>query len=112
MDRRGFLQLAGVGAVAAGGTTAAATGVAAAAECTHVVTFTVRGFSCETCAVGLDVILGREPGVVRSRSSHPSGEVAVGYDATLTTPGTLGARIAETGFSVVGTSVEKLGRRG
>lgn len=33
------------------------------------VTYRVRGFSCPTCAVGLDTMLRQQKGVVRSESS-------------------------------------------
>jgi Cu+-exporting ATPase len=67
MFRRNFIQritLAGAGSLAA-------SGAAMGAATKRTVTFRVKGFSCITCAVGLDALLSREPGVLHSNSTYP-----------------------------------------
>jgi Cu+-exporting ATPase len=64
--------------------------------------YRVSGFTCVTCAVGLETILSREKGVVHIKASYPSGIVKIEFDATLLNDKCLRALIEEMGFRVVG----------
>lgn len=63
--------------------------------------FDVMGFTCITCAVGLDTLLERERGIVSSRSTYPEGKVTVILDPGETSDGAVRALIAQMGFTVV-----------
>jgi copper chaperone CopZ len=45
------------------------------------VTWTVKGFTCLTCAVGLETILHRQQGITRATAAYPSGRVQIGFDS-------------------------------
>ena len=95
MFRRQFVQmisLVGVGGLAAT--------VAEAVDVTRTVTYRVRGFSCITCAVGLDAMLQRQKGVIWSRSSYPDGIVVIKFDPRTITDNALRSFIADMGFTV------------
>ena len=94
MDRRNFI--CGAGAVRATGLVAAS---AAASETTSV-TWEVKGFSCMTCAVGLEVMLRQQKGVTRAKASYPQNSVVMGFDGKLTSEKALKEFIAGRGFSV------------
>jgi len=89
MDRRNFLR--GV----TGATTAAATagglGIAsavapkAAPKESRNVTYRIKGFTCITCAVGLEVMLKGLKGVTRASASYPGNTVTIGFDEHVTT---------------------------
>jgi copper chaperone CopZ len=64
------------------------------------VTYKVKGFTCVTCAVGLEVMLRRQKGVTRANASYPESKVAIGFDKNLTSEKALKAFIVECGFSV------------
>lgn len=95
MFRRQFLQLltvAGVSSLAP----------LEAMAATRTVVYSVKGFSCITCATGLDTMLGRQKGVISSKSTYPEGKVAVVFD-----PGRISAQvivqfITDLGFKVEG----------
>jgi len=59
----------------------------------------VKGFTCITCAVGLDTLLGKEKGIVSSRSTYPEGKVTVVFDPKECSEETIRKFIAEMGFS-------------
>ena len=64
------------------------------------VTWRVSGFTCITCAVGLETVLSRNTGVLQVHAKYPEGTVRIEYD-----PGKISARglkeaIAEMGFRV------------
>jgi copper chaperone CopZ len=65
------------------------------------VVFQVKGFTCITCAVGLDTLLGKENGIVSSRSTYPEGKVTVVFDPKECSEQAIRGFIAEMGFSVV-----------
>jgi copper chaperone CopZ len=95
MFRRQFVQLislAGAGGVAAT--------VVEAARGTMTLTYRVKGFSCITCAVGLDAMLQRHKGVAWSRSSYPDGIVVIKFAPVDVSDNALRAFIAEMGFTV------------
>jgi Cu+-exporting ATPase len=98
MDRRKFLcrvTAAGTGA----GIGAAAAPPSKAKE-NAAVTYSVKGFTCITCAVGLEVMLRGFRGVTRATASYPENKVSIGYDSRQVTEKTLKAFIAKCGFSV------------
>jgi copper chaperone CopZ len=72
-----------------------------AAGARTTVIFQVKGFTCITCAVGLDTLLGKEKGIVSSRSTYPEGKVTVVFDPKECREETIQKFIAEMGFSVV-----------
>lgn len=90
MIRRKFIQgiAGGIGAV----------GVAAAAT-TRTVTWRIEGFTCVTCAVGLDTLLQQQKGIVRSRSNYPERTAVIEYDPKLTSETQIKAFIQELGFT-------------
>lgn len=64
-----------------------------------MVTWHVRGFTCVTCAVGLETLLRREKGVVTASATYPQGIVTIQYHAGLVTQDELRSAIAELGFT-------------
>jgi copper chaperone CopZ len=93
MIRRQFIQL-----VALSGALAPLDAMGAGLRTTLVLQ--VKGFTCITCAAGLDTLLGRERGIVSSHSTYPEGKVTVVYDPKLCTEGSVRSLIAEMGFTV------------
>ena len=99
MIRRRFLQMAALsGASALAPLEAIATTAANTAAKTAV--FQVKGFSCPTCAVGLDTMFTRTKGIVSSHSTYPEGKVTVAFDPNQTTGQAIVAFITELGFTV------------
>ncbi len=96
MIRRRFLELATL----AGAGSLAALGTLEAAE-SRTVLYHVKGFSCITCAVGLDTMLQKKAGVIRSTSSYPEATVEIKFHPHLVTGNSLKEFISEMGFSVV-----------
>ncbi len=91
MFRRDFIQrLTLAGSLATAGSVSAAGG--------RSVTFTVEGFTCVTCAVGLDTMLSRQKGVVRSKSSYKDATSTIEFDPNAVTVASLKAFIGEMGF--------------
>ena len=64
------------------------------------VTFRVKGFSCITCATGLDTMLTQQKGVASSKSTYPEGIVKVTFDPEEISTKQIAAFIAELGFTV------------
>ncbi len=95
MFRRQFVQF-----VATFGASSVATIAAADAKGMKTVTYVVRGFSCVTCAVGLDTMLGKQKGTAWSKSSYPDGIVKIQFDPKEVTEAQLKAFISEMGFTV------------
>lgn len=92
MFRRQFIQritFAGVGSLAA---------LSAVAAEKKTVTYRIQGFSCITCAVGLDVMLERRKGVVRAESSYQEATTTIVFHPQMVTEASLKACIAEMGF--------------
>lgn len=94
MDRRKFICRVTVGS-AAGLSLAEA-----APKENRSVIYKVKGFTCITCAVGLEVMLRGLKGVARANASYPGAKVVIAFDSNLTTEKTLQAFIAKCGFSV------------
>ena len=95
MFRRRFLQLA---------TLASVGGLASlevmAAEKGQTAILHVKGFSCITCATGLDTMLGQQKGITSSKSTYPQGKVTVGFDPHQTSEQAVVAFITDLGFTV------------
>jgi copper chaperone CopZ len=98
MLRRKFIQLmtvAGTGSLAALGTLEASDAKS--------VTYSVKGFTCVTCAVGLETLLRQQKGVVWAEASYPDASVVIRYEPGTVTEDKLKAYIAEMGFTAVPT---------
>ena len=97
MFRRKFLQLATFTGVSTLGTLKSL-----ASGAVHTVTYRVKGFSCITCATGLDTLLGRQHGILSSKSTYPEGVVTVTFNPEQMTERRIEAFIRELGFTVAG----------
>lgn len=69
------------------------------AKQTRTVTWHVRGFTCVTCAVGLETLLRREKGVVSANATYPQGMVTIHYHPEVVNSNKLRSMIAELGFT-------------
>ena len=94
MFRRRFLQLA----MASVGSLAPLEGMATGTGKTVV--YFVKGFSCITCATGLDTMLGQQKGITSSKSTYPEGKVTVSFDPHQISEQAIVAFIADLGFTV------------
>jgi copper chaperone CopZ len=97
MIRRQFLQLATMAGV---GGLAPLEGMAAAA--TKTVSYFVQGFSCITCATGLDTMLSRQKGIASSQSTYPEGKITVSFHPNQITEQAIVTFITDLGFTVKG----------
>ncbi len=97
MIRRQFIQLATLAGVSGLATIGAVTVTE-----TRTVTYRVKGFSCITCAVGLDTMLSRHRGVVRSKSTYPEGVVTIDFHPSMISEESIKSAISEMGFTVEG----------
>jgi Cu+-exporting ATPase len=70
------------------------------AAASKIVIYRVRGFSCITCATGLDTMLCQQKGVASSKSTYPDGIVTVRFDPEQITAKSVAAFITELGFAV------------
>jgi copper chaperone CopZ len=95
MFRRQFVQF--VATLSAG---SVATIAAADTKGTKTVTYVVKGFSCITCAVGLETMLEKHKGVLRCKSTYPDGIVKIQFDPREIAEQSIKASIAEMGFTV------------
>jgi copper chaperone CopZ len=95
MFRRRFLQMMTMASVSS-----LAPLEAMAAETGQTVTYLVKGFSCITCATGLDTMLGQQRGILSSNSTYPEGKVTVRFNAGQTTAQAIVSFITELGFTV------------
>jgi len=73
-----------------------------AAGASKTVTYMVKGFSCITCATGLDTMLNRQKGINSSKSTYPEGKVTVGFDPRQTNEQAIVTFINSLGFKVGG----------
>jgi copper chaperone CopZ len=97
MFRRQFLQMMTIASVAG-----LAPLEAMSAGTSKTVVYFVKGFSCITCATGLDTMLGQQKGVTSSKSTYPEGKVTVGFDPHQITEQAIIAFITDLGFTVEG----------
>ena len=93
MIRRKFLSLA---TLAGAGSLAAIEGVALTER--RTVTFRITGFTCITCAVGLETLLEKEKGVIHAKASYPENVTTITYNPAHTSEVALADFIASTGF--------------
>jgi Cu+-exporting ATPase len=93
MIRRQFIKLA-----AMAGVTSVAAAESAVKSSEKVVSYRVAGFSCITCAVGLDVMLEREKGVVWAKSDYKEAKSVICFHPDMITEEYLQAAIADMGF--------------
>jgi Cu+-exporting ATPase len=93
MNRRNFIRN-----VAVAGTGVSLEGAAPRETC--AVRYRVKGFTCITCAVGLETMLRMQPGVVRAVAAYPAGTCEIGLDSAVTSDAALRQFIAGCGFSV------------
>jgi copper chaperone CopZ len=95
MFRRSFIQRITLASASVG--VAAVTTLQAGSSKT--VTYRIKGFTCVTCAVGLDTMLQRQKGVVHSKSSYPDATTVIEFDPNLVTEKSLREFIGEMGFT-------------
>jgi copper chaperone CopZ len=100
MIRRRLLQLAALSGAGALAPLEAMAKTAANAAAMTVV-FQVKGFSCVTCAVGLDTMFSRTKGIVSSHSTYPEGKVTVRFDPGAIDQAQVRAVIADAGFTIL-----------
>jgi copper chaperone CopZ len=96
MLRRQFIQAVALSSV--GALSPVETIAAAGPRATLILQ--VKGFTCPTCAVGLDTLLGKERGVVSSHSTYPEGKVTVVFDPKESSEQAVRDFIAGMGFRV------------
>ena len=96
MQRRrfmGLLPLFGLGGIAPSAL------LHATAKDTATVKFTVKGFTCITCAVGLETLLQREHGVVSASASYAPATAIIEYHPKMVDADALKTFIEEAGFT-------------
>lgn len=94
MQRRRFVQMM----------TLAGAGTLAAVELTHAgqtttVSYRVKGFTCITCAVGLETMLGQQKGVHWVKATYPEAQVTIRFDPSKVTEAALCGFISDLGFT-------------
>lgn len=94
MERRRFVQMMTLASVG----TVAAVELAHAGE-TKTVSYRVKGFTCVTCAVGLETMLHQQKGVKDAKASYPEARVTIQYDPSVVTEDALRGFISELGFT-------------
>jgi len=103
MIRRQFLKIAtltgATGLASFGAVQALREDASPNAEKTQSVAWHVRGFTCVTCAVGLETLLRREKGVVAASATWPQAMVTIQYHPDVVTQETLRSKITELGFT-------------
>ncbi len=99
MFRRRFIQsitFAGAGSLAGAGV--------AEAKGNKTVIYQIKGFTCVTCAVGLETLLRRKKGIARAEASYPNATVVIEFDPDLVSDQSMRELISEMGFRVVNHS--------
>ncbi len=86
----GFMTLAGAGGIA--------TLSKAAATEKRSVAYKVSGFTCVTCAVGLETLLHREKGVLSASASYPDGTTLITFNPAVISEQQINAVIDSMGF--------------
>lgn len=97
MIRRQFIKMASL----AGATSLATLGTLDALDhsVTKTVTWRIRGFTCITCAVGLEVMLRRQKGVKSAQASYPDATVTIQFHPELVSEAALRSFITDIGFT-------------
>jgi copper chaperone CopZ len=65
----------------------------------QTITYHIKGFSCVTCAVGLDVMLERKDGVAWCKSSYTDATSTICFNPAVIGEPSLKQAIAEMGFT-------------
>jgi copper chaperone CopZ len=104
MDRRWLLgrivgATAGLGVAAAAGVAVRSPHILSSVE-DHALIYSVDGFTCVTCAVGLETMLRKAKGVTSAHTSYPERTVSIGFDSRLTSQLELKEMIESFGFKV------------
>lgn len=88
--RRRFIQsiACGLGAVEA-----------ASAAQSKTVKYRIEGFTCVTCAVGLDTLLRDKRGILSSKSSYPERTSVIEYNPDIVNENQIKGYVQELGFS-------------
>ncbi len=94
MQRRRFVQMMTL----AGAGTLAAAELAHAGE-TKTVVYHVKGFTCITCAVGLETMLREQKGVKWVKATYPEAMVTIQFNPASVTEPALRGFISELGFT-------------
>jgi Cu+-exporting ATPase len=101
MIRRKFIQLVALSGAGALAPFEAIVGSPSSADAKgKTAVFQVKGFSCLTCAVGLDTMFSRTKGIVSSHSTYPEGEVTVRFDPGMISDAAVRAVITDAGFTI------------
>jgi copper chaperone CopZ len=95
MQRRRFVQLMTL----AGGTLATLEAAKHVTGETKTAMWRVRGFTCVTCAVGLETMLQKQKGVRSAKATYPDAEVTIHYDPAAVSEEDLRGFIRELGFT-------------
>ena len=69
---------------------------------TRTAKYDIEGFTCVTCAVGLDSLLADRKGIVKSKSSYPDRTSVVEYNPEILTEAEIKGYIQELGFKARG----------
>jgi cation transport ATPase len=70
----------------------------ASAEDHKTVNYRIKGFTCPTCAVGLEVMLRQQKGVVRAEANYAKANATIDVEPALTSESALRGFITEMGF--------------
>ena len=65
-----------------------------------IVTYHIRGFSCVTCATGLDTMLAKQKGIASSSSTYPEAIATIGFDPDQISEQQIKDFISSLGFTV------------
>ena len=84
-----------------GAAAVAASDLSAAAKQMRSVNYNVKGFTCITCAVGLEVMLRGLKGVASAKARYPANKLAIKFDEQAIAEEKVRKFIGACGFSVV-----------
>jgi copper chaperone CopZ len=99
MDRRTFIHA--VAATGGAGIIGLADGARKHTKENASVEWVVKGFTCITCAIGLETLLQREEGISQVSAEYLSGRVRIGFDSNVITAPAISRLIEQAGFQVV-----------
>jgi copper chaperone CopZ len=97
MLRRKFFQVL---TVATTGALTPLEAIPATAAPKKIITYHVRGFSCVTCATGLDTLLEKQKGIATSSSTYPEAIATIGFDPAQISEQQIKDFISSLGFTV------------
>jgi Cu+-exporting ATPase len=63
------------------------------------VTYAIQGFTCITCAVGLETLLLREKGVLSVKASYSKADAVIEFDPKIVTEASIKSYIHDAGFT-------------